>query len=156
MLKKLVGTIYRNIPWRLRKKFVRLSQNKFTASVAAVIFNEKGEVMLLDHVLRPQAGWAIPGGFMNFGEQSDEAVRREIREETGLELKALEMSRVRIAGQHIEILFRAEADGIAEVKSLEINAVGWFGVDALPEQINQRDKSTINSLVAGAGKINVR
>ena len=141
--KKFAGKVFRSIPIRWRRRFVRLSQNKFTASVAAIIFNEHGEVLLLDHVLRPQAGWAIPGGFMNFGEPPDEAVKREIYEETGLELKNLQLIRVRAVGRHIEIIFRAEAVGTAEVKSLEINAVGWFDVNELPPQMRTDEKLLI-------------
>lgn len=143
MLKKIIGTIFRNIPWRLRQRFVRLSQNKFTASVAAVIFNERGEVLLLDHVLRPQSGWAIPGGFMESGEQPVEAIKREICEETGLNLKNPVMFRVRTVRRHIEIIFRAEAVGTAAVKSLEINAVGWFSPEHLPESVREIEKSII-------------
>ena len=147
MLKKFAGIIWRNTPWRWRKNFTRLSQNKFTASVAVIVFNEKGEVLLLDHVLRPQSGWAIPGGFMNFGEQPDKALRREICEETGLRLKNLEMFRVRTIGKHVEILFRAEADGVAEVKSFEINAIGWFKTDSLPEKMTPIQKSIVEELL---------
>jgi 8-oxo-dGTP diphosphatase len=147
MLKKFAGIIWRNTPWRLRKNFTRLSQNKFTASVAVIVFNEKDEVLLLDHVLRPQSGWAIPGGFMNSGEQPAVALRREICEETGLRLKNLEMFHVRTIGKHIEILFRAEADGVAEVKSFEINAVGWFKTDALPEKMTPIQKSLVEELL---------
>ncbi|MDQ2746915.1 MAG: NUDIX domain-containing protein [Acidobacteriota bacterium] len=146
MIKKIAGIIFRNIPRRLRQRFVRLSQNKFTASVAAVVFNKDGEVLLLDHVLRPQPGWAIPGGFMESGEQPVEAVKRELCEETGLNLIRLEMFRVRTAGRHIEFLFRAEAVGTAEVKSLEINAVGWFDVEKLPERMRESEKSMIREL----------
>ena len=147
MLKKFAGIIWRNTPWRLRKNFTRLSQNKFTASVAVIVFNEKDEVLLLDHVLRPQSGWAIPGGFMNFGEQPAVALEREICEETGLKLKNLKMFRVRTIEKHIEILFRAEADGVAEVKSFEINAVGWFKTDNLPEKMTPIQKSLVEELL---------
>lgn len=146
MLKKIAGKIFRSIPWQLRKRVVRLSQSKFTASVAAVVFNESGEVMLLDHVLRPQPGWAIPGGFMNSGEQPIEAVKREICEETGLDLKKLELFRVRTVSGHIEFLFRAEAVGTAAVKSLEINAVGWFNLEDLPKQMREIEKKMIRDL----------
>lgn len=148
MLKKFAGIIWRNTPWRLRKNVTRLSQNKFTASVAVIVFNEKGEILLLDHVLRPQSGWAIPGGFMNFGEQPHDALEREICEETGLKLKNLEMFRVRTIGKHIELLYRAEADGVAEVKSFEINAVGWFKTDALPEKMTPIQKSIVEELLS--------
>ena len=146
MLKKFAGIIWRNTPWRLRRRFLRLSQSKFTVSVAVIVINENLEVLLLDHVLRPQPGWAIPGGFMNFGEQPVEAIKREIIEETGLNLKKLEMFQVRTIGRHLEILFRAEAVGNAEVKSFEINAVGWFKIDRLPEKMTPLQKLTVEEV----------
>ncbi len=147
MLKKLAGTAFRKIPWQLRKRLVRITQDKFTASVAAVVFNQDGEVLLLDHVLRPQPGWAIPGGFMNSGEQPIAAVKREICEETGLDLAKIELFRARVIGGHIEFIFRAEAVGVASVKSLEINAVGWFSVADLPKQMRETEKSMIRELL---------
>ena len=131
----------------IRAKIVRGTQAKFTTSVAAVVENENGEILLLDHVFRPDSGWGIPGGFLDFGEQPAEALRRELREEIGLELKNLKMFRVRTIGRHIEILFRAHTNSAASVKSLEINAIGWFRVDEMPKKMNQTQKSIIENLI---------
>jgi len=147
MLKKIVGSIWRKLSPLARQKIVRLTQKKFTASVAVIIENENGKILLLDHVLRPDSGWGIPGGFLVYGEQPAEAVRRELREETGLELEKVEMIRVQTTGLHIEILFRAKANGVASVKSREINAFGWFKVAEMPEKMNQTQKSTIENLL---------
>jgi len=60
---------------------------------AAVIQNEEGQYLLcLNH---PEYGvfpnqWAVPGGGMEEGETLEEAVRREVREEVGLELEHFE------------------------------------------------------------------
>ena len=146
-MKKIVGSIWRKLSPLARLKIVRVTQTKFTASVAAVIENENGEILLLDHVLRPDSGWGVPGGFLGFGEQPAEAIRRELREETGLELEMLEMVRVRTVNRHIEILFRAKANGVASIKSREINAFGWFKIDKMPEKMNQTQKSIIENLL---------
>ncbi len=147
MMKKIVGAIWRKLSPLARLKIVRATQTKFTASVAAIVENENGEILLLDHVLRPDSGWGIPGGFLGYGEQPAEAVRRELIEETGLELEMVEMVRVRVVNRHIEILFRAKAKGFASVKSHEINSARWFKVDEMPEKMNQTQKLIIKNLL---------
>ena len=143
MLNKLIKKIWQITPRRVRLKAVRLTQNKFTASVAAMVFNDKKEILLLKHLLRPYHSWGFPGGFMEYGESPEEAVRREICEETGLELKNIEILRVRTIKTHIEIIFRAEADGEPEIKSREITDAGWFQPDAMPEDMSRKQKKMV-------------
>jgi len=108
----------------------------FTVSVAAVITNERGEVLLLNHVLRPRSGWGIPGGFIDAGEQPEAALHREIREETGLELADVTLYRVRTLKRHVEIIYLASAVGEARVMTREIYELGWFSPDAVPAEMN--------------------
>lgn len=58
-------------------------------TIGAVIYNEKREVLLTQS---PKWGdyWVIPGGHVEIGEKSKEAVKREIKEETGLEVDNIE------------------------------------------------------------------
>ena len=150
MLKRIIGKIWEKMPPLLRMKIVRTSQQKFTVSVAAIIINENDEILLLDHVLRPAASWGIPGGFLNHDEQPSDGVRRELLEETGIELTNVEMFQVRTIRRHIEILFRAEAVGTPLVKSREINAVGWFRADNMPENMSRRQRTVIEKLLKGS------
>ncbi len=55
------------------------------ASASAVIFDRKGRLLLQQ---RSDGGqWGLPGGSMEIGESAAQAVVREVREETGLEVK---------------------------------------------------------------------
>jgi ADP-ribose pyrophosphatase YjhB (NUDIX family) len=116
---------------------VRATQSSFTVSAAAIIFNEKKEVLLLNHVLRPYSGWGIPGGFIEKSEQAEDAVRREIREETGIELSRLKLYTIRTLGTHLEILFFAMADGEPQVGSAEIIESRWFTPSEVPEDVSR-------------------
>lgn len=147
MLKKLIGKIWRKLTPTLRLKLTRATQAKFTASVAAIITNEAGEVLLLDHVLRPGASWGIPGGFLDYNEQPIEAVRRELQEETGIELIDVELFSVRVINRHIEILFRAKTKDEATVKSFEIKSVGWFRHDNLPENLSRSHRAMLEKIL---------
>ena len=146
MLKKIVQIIWRNVPSSFRQIIIRTTQQQFTVSVAAIIFNEKGEVLLLDHVVRPVSSWDIPGGFLQHYEQPIDGVKRELFEETGIELNDVELFWVRTINRHIEILFRAETTGTAFVKSREINALGWFKTDDLPKNMSRIQKSMVENL----------
>src|SRR2546423_9783284 len=95
MLKKLLGALWRRAPKRLRRLSVSLSQTKFTVTAGAIVEDGEGRVLLLKHVFRVGSGWGIPGGFITEGEQPDEAVRRELREEVGLEIEDLKLAFLR-------------------------------------------------------------
>ena len=57
-------------------------------TVSAVIRDEAGRILLARRAYAPGAGlWDLPGGFMNESEEPLEALGRELREETGLELE---------------------------------------------------------------------
>ena len=144
-----IGTLWKMLPGWLRLKIIRSTQAKFTVSAAAIITNELRQVLLLNHVLRPFSGWGLPGGFIGVHEQPEEAIRREIREETGLELADLKMLAIRTIGRHVEILFTAKAVGEAEVKSREILELGWFDVGSMPEQMSRSQRNVIEQVVDG-------
>lgn len=148
MFKEIIGKIWGITPSGIRLKIIRVTQKKFTVSVTAIITNSAGKVLLLEHWWRPQAsGWGIPGGFIEHGEQPETAIRREIREETGLELKNPRMVRVRTIRQHIEILFRAEAQGTAEVCSSEIKSLDWFLLDEMPSEMSEIQKKLVREIL---------
>jgi ADP-ribose pyrophosphatase YjhB (NUDIX family) len=78
-----------------------------------------GRVLLI-HRRNPPHGWALPGGFVEYGESVEEAVRREMKEETGLDLQNLRQFRVYSdptrdqRGHVVSVVFTARGAGRPE------------------------------------------
>lgn len=60
-------------------------------SVGAIITNDKGEILMIDRVKKPY-GWACPAGHVDDGETPEDAMVREVREETGLDVREYELA----------------------------------------------------------------
>ena len=114
---------------------MRLTHARFTVTAGAVILNDKGEVLLLKHRFRAGSGWGLPGGFMEKGEQPIDALRRELREEIGLEVDEVKVFAARSfkKPKQVEVLFRARANARVKSRTVEVERAEWFAIDALPE-----------------------
>ena len=145
----LLGKIWRRMPGRARWRLIRMSQPTFTVSAGAVVLNRDGEVLLLNHILRPGSGWGIPGGFLDRGEQPEEAIRREMREETGIELHEVRLLKAHTIVRHIEFLYAARTGGVPRVLSREITELGWFVPGKLPEGLPHAHARIIEAVWRG-------
>jgi ADP-ribose pyrophosphatase YjhB (NUDIX family) len=137
MLNDLRGAIWRRAPQSLRRWTVRLSHPRFAVTAGAVITDAHGRVLLLKHRFRPGTGWGMPGGFLEAGEQPEEALRRELREEVGLEIEKLKLfvTRTFQRPKQVENVFTAQAIGRPDQLSFEIQSTAWFSPDDLPKEL---------------------
>ena len=129
-----MAKMWRALPSRVRRWSMRATQTRFTVTAGAVIFNDEGQVLLLKHSFRSGSGWGIPGGFLEAGEHPEEALRRELHEEIGLEVRQVEIFTARSFKrvQQVEILFRCRANGAVKPQTIEIEKAQWFSVHSLP------------------------
>ncbi|MBN1540384.1 MAG: NUDIX hydrolase [Candidatus Thermoplasmatota archaeon] len=101
---------------------------------------ENREVLLIKRLNEPfQGRWALPGGFVDYGENTQEAVLREVFEETGLNCTVLELVSVASdpgrdpRGHTISIIYRLQVMGDHIPKAGDdASEAGWFDTSDLP------------------------
>lgn len=154
MLKRILSSLWRRLPPKLRRWSVRATNVKFTVTAAGIILDREGRVLLIKHRFRPGSGWGIPGGFLQAGEEPVDALRRELREEIGLELDQPRILAVRTFSRHsqLEVVFLADAFSDMHPKSIEVEDVAWFKLDSLPDQLPSDQKKLIRSALHDGAK----
>lgn len=104
-----------------------------------VVFKDDG-ILLVKEL--PDGLWALPGGWIDVGESPSEAVEREVREESGYEVRATKLLAVYDRNKHphpssslhiYKLFFLCELVGGAPAKSIETDGAEFFPLDSIPE-----------------------
>jgi 8-oxo-dGTP diphosphatase len=111
-----------------------------SVAASALVRDETGRLLLTRRARAPYLGkWDLPGGFVHEGEHPLDAIRRELREETGLDVEPERFVGVWMdrygeggRGEHtLNLYWTARAEGDA-VPADDVSEVGWFAPDELP------------------------
>ena len=101
-----------------------------------IIIEVKGGIVLIERKNSPY-GWAIPGGFVDYGESVEACAVREAREETGLNVRLKDLLYVysrpdRDPRHHtLTTVFIATADGMP-IAADDAKSAGVFSAQTLP------------------------
>lgn len=113
--------------------------------VGALIIDED-RILLVKRKQEPYKGyWDIPGGFLEGGEYPENGLLREIREETGLEVRPIELLGIFMdkygpdADDTLNIHYLAEVIGGEAKAGSDAGELRWFSKKNLPKRIAFRN-----------------
>lgn len=123
-------------------------------TASAIVERDDGAVMLTLRAIEPaRAMWDLPGGFVEVGEHPEQAVIRELREETGLEIRVTGLvgifpDRYGDGPATLNIYYRARIAGGVERAASDVSEIRWFAPGDLPARPQLAFANTADALEA--------
>jgi len=110
------------------------------AGAGALIFRDDKLLMAKRKSKLGNGTWGTGGGHLEFGESPEQCVKREAKEEFGIEIKDVKFlcvcNIVKYGKHYVDIGFTATTNEEPKIMEPEkFEAVGWFSLDNLPEPL---------------------
>ena len=140
---------------RLRRAYWLVAR-PVSVGVVALVVDDAGRVLLVEHTYRH--GWYMPGGGVRRKEPLDETLRRELREEVGVEpageprLQGVYWNFAEGKSDYV-VVFAVERWSRGPSRSIEIADAQFFAPDELPEETSPAAQRRVAEWTAGESGI---
>lgn len=134
MLMRLLAVVFNALPVRWQRRFMSAANDRFLVGVTGLGIDDKGQVLLARHRFgAPQ--WRFLGGFLHPRERVEDALAREILEETGLVVEVGPILEV-VTGyrwERVELVFAYRVTSGSVALTAEVAELRGFPATELPE-----------------------
>ncbi|MFI9723791.1 NUDIX domain-containing protein [Streptomyces sp. NPDC052396] len=146
-MKRIVARLWRIIRGPMQWRVLWLAHAKFMVGVTGVVRDDQGNVLLLRHRMWPaDRPWGLPTGYAIKSEEFPLTIAREVKEETGLDVKAGRLVHLKSGYKlRLEVAYEAQlVGGTLKIDSFEILEASWFSPDSLPEGLQESHRALIH------------
>ncbi len=141
-MRRVLLRIWRDVPFPdwMRLLFLRMLNPSFMVGAMALIQDEQGRILVLEHTYRREIPWGLPGGWLKHAESPESGLAREVWEETGLRVSVDVLLAADFWGStQLDLLYRCSVLSGSYQPSDETALHRWVSVQNLPELLpNQR------------------
>jgi ADP-ribose pyrophosphatase YjhB (NUDIX family) len=143
---KYLLKIWRVLPLRIQIILSRVIRPLFQVFAAGVIFNQENKILLVKSTYQRFHPWGLPGGSLEYGESPEDAVKREVWEETGLIVEVKRFLLVKTwSPDRVGMYYLCEITGGEIYPTDEVSEAAHFSLDDLPD-VRSVDVDMINQL----------
>jgi 8-oxo-dGTP diphosphatase len=118
-----------------------------------VVVEEGGKILFVERVMEPRQGyWTLPAGFVDAGEDPAQAAVREVKEETNLDIRDLELLGILPVKEHADgadllIVYRGKLVGGTIRAGDDAAQAAFFELDDHPEYAFQSTAQIVKDLI---------
>ena len=151
-MKRFLLQIWRILPPWTQLILARVIRPRFQVFSAAIILNQDNQIFLVKSTYQRFHPWGIPGGGLEKGESTEEAVIREVWEETNfiVEVEKLFLVKTFATDKVVTYYLCVIKDGVFQ-PSDEVSEYGYFSPGHLPD-IREGDEELIDEIYEIMGK----
>jgi 8-oxo-dGTP diphosphatase len=134
MLMRLLATVFNSFPVRWQRRFMSAANDRFLVGVTGLGIDAQGRVLLARHRFGAPE-WRFLGGFLHPRERVEDALAREILEETGLVVEIGPILEV-VTGyrwERVELVFAYRVTSGSVELTAEVAELRGFPASELPE-----------------------
>ena len=134
--RRVLLRVWRDVPFPdwMREIFLRLINPSVMIGAMALIQDEQGRVLVVEHTYRRQVPWGLPGGWLKTAESPEAGLMREVFEETGLQVRIGELLAADFwTGSQFDLLYRCHVVSGTYRPSDETARHRWAPLTDLPE-----------------------
>ncbi len=111
---------------------------KYSKSAGGVVTNSKGEILVVNQIGKLGSSWSFPKGHINEGEETLSAAKREINEESGLEIEKL------VLVKSLDVYERANIFDSSEIKTMYMFLFKTTEMDLKPKDADNPEARWVN------------
>ena len=126
---------------------------KHSVSVAGVVVREDGRILMIQR--RDNSHWEPPGGVLELSETFEEGVRREVQEETGVDIKVDQLTGVykNLSRGIVALVFRCRPLNHPTMATDEARSIAWLSVEEVTQQMDQAYSVRVTDALNNGGPI---
>jgi 8-oxo-dGTP diphosphatase len=134
-MRSILFGIWKRLPFSMQGVLARFVRPSFLIFASAVIINRDKQILLEKLTYQNIHPWGLPGGNLDYGEEPEDAVVRETREELGLEIEVKRFLAAKNANDRdiLGLFYWCTTESNSFHLGPEVSEVKFFALSDLPD-----------------------